>query len=99
WHAFSAAGALVMLSAATSTSGFAETYPSHPIKMIVPFAAGGPTDAIARIIAQRMRSPLGQPVVIENIAGADGSTAVGRVIRSAADGYAISIGNIATHVL
>jgi tripartite-type tricarboxylate transporter receptor subunit TctC len=99
WLAFSTAGALIILSAASPATSSAETYPSHPIKMIVPFAAGGPTDAIARIIAQRMRSPLGQPVVIENIAGADGSTAVGRVIRSAADGYTISIGNIATHVL
>jgi tripartite-type tricarboxylate transporter receptor subunit TctC len=95
----SAATALAVFAAATPTTGFAQTYPSHPIKMIVPFAAGGPTDAIARIIAQRMRVPLGQPVIIENVAGADGSTAVGRVIRSAPDGYTLSIGNVATHVL
>jgi tripartite-type tricarboxylate transporter receptor subunit TctC len=95
----SATGALAIISVAGLTASSAQTYPSHPVKMIVPFAAGGPTDAIARIIAQRMRSPLGQPVVIENVAGADGSIAVGRVVRSPPDGYAISIGNIATHVL
>ena len=97
--AFSAAGALVIFSAASLTARSAETYPSRPVKVIVPFAAGGPTDAITRIITLRMRSPLGQPVVVENVAGADGSTAVGRVVRSAPDGYTISIGNIATHVL
>jgi tripartite-type tricarboxylate transporter receptor subunit TctC len=91
--------ALAIFSVAAPAGSSAETYPSRPVKMIVPFAAGGPTDAIARIIAQRMRSPLGQPVVIENVAGADGSIAVGRAIRSAPDGYTISIGNIATHVL
>jgi tripartite-type tricarboxylate transporter receptor subunit TctC len=95
----STAGALVIFSVASLPATSAETYPSRPVRMVVPFAAGGPTDAIARIIAQRMRAPLGQPVIIENVAGADGSTAVGRVIRSAADGYTISIGNIATHVL
>jgi len=94
-----ATGALAIVSVAGLTASSAQTYPSHPVKMVVPFAAGGPTDAIARIIAQRMRAPLGQPVIVENVAGADGSTAVGRVIRSAADGYTISIGNIATHVL
>jgi tripartite-type tricarboxylate transporter receptor subunit TctC len=99
WLALSIAGALIMLSVASSSSSFAETYPSRPVKVIVPFAAGGPTDAIARIIAQRMRSSLGQPVIVENVGGADGSMAVGRVVRSAADGYTISIGNIATHVL
>src|SRR5580704_3668921 len=97
--ALSMAGALAIFSVAVPATSSAETYPSRPVKMIVPFAAGGPTDAIARIIAQRMRSPLGQPVVIENVAGADGSIAVGRAIRSAPDGYTISIGNIATHVL
>jgi tripartite-type tricarboxylate transporter receptor subunit TctC len=97
--AFSTAGALVIFSVAGLATSSAQTYPSHPIKLIVPFAAGGPTDAIARIIAERMRSPLDQPVIVENVAGADGGIAVGRVVRSAPDGYTIGIGNIATHVL
>jgi tripartite-type tricarboxylate transporter receptor subunit TctC len=97
--AFSMAGALAIVAVAGATTGSAQNYPSRPIKMIVPFAAGGPTDAIARIISERMRSPLDQPVIVENIAGADGGIAVGRVIRSAPDGYTIGIGNIATHVL
>lgn len=94
----SAAGALAIAVACLSTSS-AQTYPTHPVKLVVPFAAGGPTDAIARIITQRMVSPLGQPVVVENVGGADGSLAVGRVVRSPPDGYTLSIGNIATHVL
>jgi tripartite-type tricarboxylate transporter receptor subunit TctC len=97
--ALSTTVASAIMTVAALTTSSAQTYPSRPVRMVVPFAAGGPTDAIARIIAQRMRAPLGQPVIIENVAGADGSTAVGRVIRSAADGYTISIGNIATHVL
>jgi tripartite-type tricarboxylate transporter receptor subunit TctC len=97
--ALSTTVASAIMTVAALTTSSAQTYPSRPVRMVVPFAAGGPTDAIARIIAQRMRAPLGQPVIIENVAGADGSTAVGRVIRSAADGYTISIGNVATHVL
>ena len=77
----------------------AQSYPSRPITIIVPFAAGGPTDAIARILSERMRSSLGQPIIIENVSGADGSIAVGRAVSAAPDGYTISIGNIATHLL
>jgi tripartite-type tricarboxylate transporter receptor subunit TctC len=94
-----AAGAFMICGAAGLSMSSAQTYPTHPVKLVVPFAAGGPTDAIARIIAQRMVLPLGQPVVIENVGGADGSLAVGRVVRSPPDGYTLSIGNIATHVL
>jgi tripartite-type tricarboxylate transporter receptor subunit TctC len=65
----------------------------------VPFAAGGPTDTIARIVAEGMRTSLGQPIIIENVGGADGSIAVGRASRAAPDGYTLSIGNVATHVL
>jgi tripartite-type tricarboxylate transporter receptor subunit TctC len=65
----------------------------------VPFAAGGPTDTIARIVAEGMRTSLGQPIIIENVGGADGSIAVGRAARAAPDGYTLSIGNVATHVL
>jgi tripartite-type tricarboxylate transporter receptor subunit TctC len=77
---------------------WAQGYPAHPIMMIVPYPAGGPTDTLARILAQRMMVKLGQNVVIENVSGASGSIGVGRVARSAPDGYTLSIGNITTHV-
>jgi tripartite-type tricarboxylate transporter receptor subunit TctC len=77
----------------------AETYPSRPITMVVPFAAGGPTDTLARIIAERMRQSLGQTIIVENTTGAAGSIAVGRVARSAPDGYTLSIGHWSTHVV
>jgi tripartite-type tricarboxylate transporter receptor subunit TctC len=77
----------------------AQSYPNRPITLIVPFAAGGPTDTIARIVTEGMRASLGQPIIIENVGGADGSIAVGRAARAAPDGYTLSIGNVATHVL
>ncbi len=79
-------------------SARAETYPSHPITLIVPFSAGGPTDAMARILADHMRTSLGQTILIENVTGAAGSLGVGRVVRSAPDGYTVSIGHLGTHV-
>jgi tripartite-type tricarboxylate transporter receptor subunit TctC len=77
----------------------AQTYPSRPITVIVPYAAGGGTDVTARLVAQRMRAPLGQPVVVENVTGAGGSIGAGRVARAAPDGYTISLGQIGSHVL
>jgi tripartite-type tricarboxylate transporter receptor subunit TctC len=76
----------------------AQGYPAHPITMIVPFAAGGPTDTLARILAQRITVTLGQSVIVENVSGASGSIGVGRVTRASPDGYTLSIGNITTHV-
>src|SRR5690349_5565095 len=76
----------------------AQTYPSRQITLIVPFPPGGSTDVAARIMAERMRAPLGQPVIIENVGGAGGSIAVGRVARAAPDGYTIDIGQWDTHV-
>ena len=76
----------------------ADTFPSHPITLVVPFAAGGPTDAMARILADHMRSSLGQSLLIENVTGAAGSLGVGRVVRAAPDGYTVSIGHLGTHV-
>jgi tripartite-type tricarboxylate transporter receptor subunit TctC len=67
--------------------------------MVVPFAAGGPTDTLARIVGERMRTTLGQPVIVENVTGAGGSIAVGRVVRAKSDGYTIGIGVWNTHVL
>lgn len=84
---------------ATSSLSWAEAYPSRPITLNVPFTAGGPTDAVARIVAEGMRASLGQTVVIENVAGADGSIGVGRVARAAPDGYTLSLGPLGTHVL
>jgi tripartite-type tricarboxylate transporter receptor subunit TctC len=77
----------------------AQTYPTHPITMIVPFPAGGATDTLARFLAEKMRGILGQPVIIENVAGAAGSIGVGRAVRSAPDGYTLSIGTSTTHML
>src|SRR6266545_1524922 len=77
----------------------AQAYPSRPITIIVPFPAGGPTDALARILAEHLRTSLGQPVMIENVSGAGGSIGVGRVARAAPDGYTVSIGHWQTHVL
>jgi len=76
----------------------AQTYPSRPITLVVPFPPGGSTDAIARIMAERMKQSLGQPVIIENVGGAGGSIAVGRVARADPDGYTIDIGQWDTHV-
>src|SRR6202163_1107798 len=77
----------------------AQNYPTRAITMIVPFPAGGATDTLARFLAEQMRGILGQPVIIENIAGAAGSIGVGRAVRSAADGYTLSIGTSTTHML
>jgi tripartite-type tricarboxylate transporter receptor subunit TctC len=77
----------------------AQAYPTRPITMIVPFPAGGATDTLARFLAEKMRAVLGQSVIIENIAGAAGSIGVGRAVRSAADGYTLSIGTSTTHML
>ncbi len=89
---------LLALVAALSfvTAAHAQDYPKRPITMIVPFAAGGTSDVIARVVAEQMASALGQPIVIENIAGAGGSTALTRAARAEADGYTIAIGNAGT---
>src|SRR5262245_9119426 len=76
----------------------AENFPSRPITIIVPFAAGGPSDAMPRVLAERMKGALGQPVLIENVTGAGGSIGVGRAVRADADGYTISFGHLGTHV-
>jgi tripartite-type tricarboxylate transporter receptor subunit TctC len=83
---------------AVSRIAIAQTYPSRPITLVVPFPAGGATDFIARLIAARMSAPLGRPIVVENLASAAGILGVGRVARAAADGYTLTLGNFATHV-
>jgi tripartite-type tricarboxylate transporter receptor subunit TctC len=77
----------------------AQNYPTRAMTVIVPFPAGGATDTLARFLAENMRAVLGQPVIIENVAGAAGSLGVGRAVRSAADGYTLSIGTSTTHML
>jgi len=77
----------------------AQTYPSRPLTMIVPYPAGGPTDTIARLLGERMRASLGQPMIIENVAGAGGNIGVGRVARAAGDGYTLGIGHWGSHVV
>jgi tripartite-type tricarboxylate transporter receptor subunit TctC len=91
--------AVVLAAFAGAAGAQAQVYPSRPITMVVPFPAGGSTDTLARIVSERMRASLGQPVVIENVGGASGSLGVGRVARSPADGYTLSIGTLSTHCM
>jgi tripartite-type tricarboxylate transporter receptor subunit TctC len=82
-----------------ATAASAQDYPTRAITIVVPYPPGGPTDVVARILAERMRVPLGQPVLIENVAGGSGSIGVGRVSRATGDGYMLSLGNNGSHVL
>ena len=77
---------------------WAQTYPTRPITMIVPYPPGGPTDTLGRIFSERMRVSLGQPVIVENVGGAAGTIGVSRVVRAAPDGYTINFSNVASHV-
>jgi tripartite-type tricarboxylate transporter receptor subunit TctC len=88
------AGSLANIAGAS-----AQNFPTRPVTIVVPFAAGGPADALARVIGDRMRVALGQQVIIENVAGAGGSVGVGRVVRAPPDGYTVSIGHWSTHVV
>jgi len=88
--------AFMLLSSVLSAN--AQTFPSRPVTIVVPVSAGGPTDTIARVLAESMRDALGQPVVVENVTGAGGNIGVGRVARAAGDGYTIVMGLTSTHV-
>ena len=93
--------AILVALVATLTLGgsaFAQNFPSRPVTIVVPFSAGGPSDAMARILAERMKVSLGEAVLVENVTGAGGSLGVGRALRSAPDGYTISFGHLGTHV-
>jgi tripartite-type tricarboxylate transporter receptor subunit TctC len=87
----------VMLALATSAAN-AQSYPNRPITLIVPYGAGGPVDVLARALSEPMRLALGQPVVIENVVGANGTIGVGRAVRAEPDGYTVSIGNWPSHI-
>ena len=93
--ALTASGAALV---AASPIAQAEDYPLRPITLVVPYAAGGPADTVGRVLAEQMRASLGQPIVIENVGGANGSIAVSRVARAAPDGYTVSLGLWNTHV-
>jgi tripartite-type tricarboxylate transporter receptor subunit TctC len=93
------AATLAVALHAVASPAMAQVYPSRPVTMIAPFPAGGPLDVIARIIADPMRVALGQPVVVENIAGAGGNIGTARVARAAPDGYTIGMGQWSTHVV
>jgi len=88
-----------VIGAAFAISTHAQPWPSRPITFIVPFSAGGPTDTLARLMSEPMRRFLGQSVLVENVTGAGGSIGVARVVRSAPDGYTLSIGHWGTHVV
>jgi tripartite-type tricarboxylate transporter receptor subunit TctC len=88
-----AAAALV----AAAVSADAQSWPNRPLTMVAPFAAGGSTDAIARIVADGLSSQLGQPVIVENVGGAGGMTGANRVAKAAPDGYQFVLGNVGTH--
>jgi tripartite-type tricarboxylate transporter receptor subunit TctC len=83
---------------AVSHLATAQTFPTRPITIVVGYAAGGPTDTVARILAERMKAVLGQPVLVENTTGAGGSIAVGRVVRAAPDGYTVSMGDMGNYI-
>jgi tripartite-type tricarboxylate transporter receptor subunit TctC len=88
-----------LIIAAMGGSAASAPYPDRPITLVVPYPPGGPTDVVARVLAERMRGSLGQPVIIENVTGGSGNIGVARVARAAADGYTLSLGNSGSHVL
>lgn len=92
--AVAALGAVAMLGAAPA---LAQDYPTRPITIIVPFAAGGPTDVVTRLVAEPMSKTLGQPIIIENVVGAGGTTGATRAARAANDGYTFIMGHVGTH--
>ena len=91
--------ALALLAVAAAGPAFGQAYPNKPINLIVPFAAGGPTDLMARIVGERMGKELGQQFIIDNVTGAAGSIAMGKLARSTPDGYTIGIGHLGTNVV
>ncbi len=94
WKTFTALAVLASLASTTSLK--AEEWPTRPLTMINPFAAGGPNDVLARLFAQRMGEILGQPIVIENIGGAGGMNGADRVAKAAPDGYTFLQGTVGT---
>jgi tripartite-type tricarboxylate transporter receptor subunit TctC len=98
-HVAYVAGILGLFQIAVLPGANAQNYPTRPITMIVPYPAGGPSDTLSRVLAERMKVALGQSIIIENVTGAGGSIGVGRVARAAPDGYTLAIGHNQTHVI
>src|ERR1700681_2402267 len=96
-------GAIILVLTCATLAGMspamAQPYPARSVTLIVPYGAGGPLDTLTRIVSERMRVSLGQPIVIENVTGASGTVGVGRAVRAAPDGYTVSVGNWPTHVV
>ncbi len=95
----SVALATALFAAAGVSPAAAKEFPERPVTVIVPFSAGGPTDALIRTLGERMRESLGQSVLVENVTGAAGTIGVGRVARAPGDGYTLSFGHWSTHVI
>jgi tripartite-type tricarboxylate transporter receptor subunit TctC len=92
-------GALGYAILACMSTSLAQPYPTRPVTLVVPYGAGGPLDTLTRIVSERMRVALGQPIVIDNVTGASGVIGVGRAVRAEPDGYTVSVGNWPTHVV
>src|SRR5215204_4581468 len=90
--------AVICATLAFASAASAQGYPNRPVTFIVPYGAGGPVDVLARALSEPMRAALGQPIVIENIVGANGTIGVGRAVRAEPDGYTVSIGNWPSHI-
>ena len=90
--------AALVATVAFANQAFAQNYPSRPITVVVPFSAGGPSDAMMRILGERMKMSLGEAILVENTTGAGGSIGVGRAVHSPPDGYTVSFGHLGTHV-
>jgi tripartite-type tricarboxylate transporter receptor subunit TctC len=97
-HALIAALATVAATFAFPNAASSQDYPTRPVTFIVPYGAGGPVDTMARTLSEAMRASLGQPIVIENVTGANGTIGVGRAVKAAPDGYTVSIGNWPSHI-
>lgn len=99
WMKASFAVSVLALSFAAATVATAQPYPTRPVTIVVPFPAGGPTDVLGRIMGDRMRKSLGQPVLVENTTGAGGTIGTSRVVKAAPDGHMVSLGHWGTHVV
>src|SRR5438270_13660174 len=91
-------GAIAAVVALAQSAAYAQAYPTRPVTLIVPFPAGGPSDALARALSQVMAGPLGQSIVVENVGGASGTIGLMKVVNAPADGYTIAFGTVGTHV-
>src|ERR1700758_1460858 len=89
--------AALALAASAVDGALAQTYPTRSMSMVIPFAAGGPTDVLGRILGQRMSQSLGQQIIVENVTGAGGTLGAARVAKAAPDGYTMVMGNLGTH--